>query len=210
MYTIIFGLILFSIGFYFSPKKARFSKLIISLILSIISISLVGYLYESFFVKFTGQSFFLEFYKIQIQKRAMTSTHVHSFFIQKLLNFKYYFVNYFSYSLPWCLLAFITIVKNWKQKESVNELKHFLRSPLSLCLLTSAFIFCFAFSLSDRTASRYIFPAYYLFSAWTILLLLAVSKSFQSFHQKVISLGIYLVAPFLWFLAFILHFITII
>ena len=180
----IFGLILFTIGFYFSPKKAKLWTLVFSLFLSGLSILLVGYLYESFFIKVTGQSFFLEFYKIQIQQRAMTNTHAHSFLIQKLLNFKYYFVNYFSYSLPWCLLVLISIVKNRKDEKMMKDLKSFITSPISLCLLTAAFVFCFMFSMSDRTASRYIFPAYYLFSAWSVLLLLHLSKVFQNFHQK--------------------------
>lgn len=203
----IFGLILFFVGFYFSEERAGGKRIFFSLLLSALAVFLTGYLFEYLYVKITGISFFSEFYKIQIQQRAMTNVHKHFFLIQKFLNFYYYFVNYFSYSLPWCLWAFIELIKNRKNTAMKFKLNQFLRSRLSLGLLTSAFAFCFVFSLSDRTASRYIFPAYYLFSAWSVLLVLQISESFQELHKKILRIGVHSVAAFVWFIALILHFL---
>lgn len=203
----IFGLILFFVGFYFSEERTEFKRVFFSLILSALAVFFTGYLFEYLYVKITGISFFSEFYKIQIQQRAMTNVHKHFFLIQKFLNFYYYFVNYFSYSLPWCLWAFVVLIKNRKNTMMKNELYQFLKSRLSLCLLASAFIFCFVFSVSDRTASRYIFPAYYLFSAWSVLLVLQISKTFQELHKKILRFGVHSVAALVWFIALVLHFI---
>jgi hypothetical protein len=60
--------------------------------------------------------------------------------------------------------------------------------------------------MSDRTATRYVFPAYYLFSAWVIFLLHHLSEDFRKIHLKMTTWGLHLSAPVLWFLAFALHF----
>jgi hypothetical protein len=203
----IFGLILTAFGFCFTEKKSSFGNLIFNLVLSSICILLAGYFYEYLYLKITGVSFFSEFYRIQIELRAMTNARTHSYFVQKLLNFNYYFVNYFTYSLPWCFLGAVAIITNRNKLHFKSELKTFLTSRLSNCLILSAFVFCLVFTMSDRTATRYIFPAYYLFSAWTILLLLNISEQFRNIHVKFSKWGLHLIAPLLWLLAIVLHFI---
>jgi hypothetical protein len=168
---------------------------------------LAGYFYEYLYLKITGVSFFAEFYRIQIELRAMTNARTHSYFVQKLLNFNYYFVNYFTYSLPWCFLGAAAIITNRNKPHFKSELKTFSTSRLSNCLILSAFVFCLVFMMSDRTATRYVFPAYYLFAAWTILLLLHISEKFRNIHVKFTKWGLHLIAPLLWLLAIVLHFL---
>jgi hypothetical protein len=204
----IFGLALTFLGYGFTEKKSNLWNLIFALTLCSLVIILTAYGYESLFFKVTRQSFFLEFYKIQIQQRALLSSHEHSFLVQKIMNFYYYFWHYLAYSLPWGLLALIVTTKNANKKnEKKAELVSFLKSRLSNCLLASAFVFCFMFAMSDRTAGRYVFPAYYIFSAWVILLLLHISQYFKDIHRKINQFGLHFLVPTLWLLAFALHFL---
>ncbi len=201
----IFGLGLTVIGYYFTEKKASFNNLIITLFLSSFLIAFVAYVYELLYLKYSGQSFLLEFYKIQIQQRALVSAHEHSKLVQKILNYYYYFSHYLIYALPWSLLVPVLFFKNKTNKEFIAKLNLFIRSNLSGCLFWSAAIFGLLFGVSDRTATRYVFPAYYLFSAWIILLLYSSSELLRKLHEKCTSIGIERIAPFLWLIAFGLH-----
>ena len=203
----LFGLIFTTLGHLFSEKKFSITNLIFALILNLLFIILAAYAYEAFFSKVTGLKFLEEFYKIQIQNRAMLATNEHSFIIRKFLNFIYYFWHYLAYSLLWSFLAVLAVIINSKKKIFVIQSKDFLRSRLSLYLLSSSLIFCFMFMMSDRVAGRYVFPGYYLFSAWVILFLLHVSSTFQSIHGKLIRIGLHIIAPLLWLTTFALHFI---
>ena len=204
----VFGLIFTVLGYFFTEKKSSVINLFFAIGLSIILIALTMYAYESLFFKYTGQSFFLEFYKIQIQQRAMVSSHEHSFLVQKCLNFFYYFWHYLVYSLLWSFLLLLIILKNIDHKEFMAKCFDFSKSRLSFCFLLSAFVFCFMFMMSDRIASRYVFPGYYLFSSWTILFLFHISKKFQLTHEKLTKIGLCLVVPALWLLNFVIHFIS--
>ena len=202
----IFTLALTSIGHYFSQERASFKTLSYTLFLSLLVVAFSAYGFELLFLKITGLSFFSEFYKIQIQQRAMQITKEHSFIVQKILNFYYYFYHYLIYSLVWSLITFIVIIKNFLKNGFRTKLASFLKSPLSNCFLLSSFVFCLFFAMSDRTATRYVFPAYYLFSAWVIFLLYHLSADFRKIHLRVTKWGLHFVAPSLWFLAFALHF----
>ena len=203
----LFGLIFTAMGYLFSQKKSSFFNLLFALSLNLLFILLAAYAYEAFFFKVTGQKFFEEFYKIQIQNRAMVSTHEHSFLIQKFLNFIYYFWHYLAYSLLWSLLAVVAVITNFKKKIFASQSLNFLKSRLSFYLLSSSLVFCFMFMMSDRVAGRYVFPGYYLFSVWIIFFLLHVSSTFQRIHEKIVRRGVHIIAPLLWLMTFALHFI---
>lgn len=202
----IFSFALTAFGGYFSQTRVSFKRLFYTLFLSLFLVVLSAYGFERLFLKITGLSFFSEFYKIQIQQRAMQIAKEHSFIVQKLLNFYYYLSHYIIYSLGWSLLALLVIMKNFLKKDFRTELTSFIKTPLSNCLLLSAFVFCLFFTMSDRTATRYVFPAYYLFSAWVIFLLHHISGDFRKVHVSITKWGLHFVAPCLWFLAFALHF----
>lgn len=203
----IFGLSLAAIGYYFSKGKFSSGRLVFTLGLSLFVVLLTAYSFEILFYNLTTQSFFSEFYKIQIEQRAMPTAQEHSFVFQKMLNFFYYFWHYLAYSLPWSALVCIIILKKGTQGKFISEMLEFLKLRLSQCLLCSAFLFALVFSLSDRIAGRYVFPGYYLFSAWIILLLLHLSKSFTEVHLRLSRIGLHIVVPSLWLIAFALHFL---
>jgi hypothetical protein len=204
----IFGFLLMSIGYFFSmEKEKRISFLISAYFLSGALIVLSAFSFEWITRKLTGESFFLAFWNIQIQQRALSLAHKYPFVIQKIINFYYYFSHYLAYALPWSFFLIIILVKKVRVSTTFKTCSQFIKSPLSLCILTSAMSFCLLFSLSDRTAGRYTFPGYYMFAAWTILFLYDQSSLFKRFHQSIMKLGLHYVVPGLWLLAFGLHFI---
>jgi hypothetical protein len=83
----------------------------------------------------------------------------------------------------------------------------FLKMRLSLCLLAASLSFLMVFTVNSRHAARYVFPAYYLFSAWSILALFHVSSVFNRLHLWATSFGLHLLAPLLWLMIFSLHFL---
>jgi hypothetical protein len=197
----IFGFILTSVGFIFSPAKKNYVTILSTLLISALAVFGSGFLYEKAFHLWTGEPFFSEFYRIQIQERAMGIAK-HSFFIQKLLNFTYYFEHYVGYSMPWAVIAIILIFKADKK-----ILKDFILSPLSLTIAFAALAYLGAFSMSERTAGRYVFPGYYFFSVWLMLLTYTQSEKFKKFHAKLGELRAHYLGAALWFIAFAAHLI---
>lgn len=204
----IYAILLLIIGFIFSKNESKkITPLILALLLSGMAILLSGFSFEVVYKNLTHESFFTSFWQIQFQQRALELERTHSFIVQKLLNFYYYFSHYLAYSMPWFLLLVILFFYKIKNESLTISKLNFLKSRLSLAFLSSALIFCFVFSLFDRIAGRYVFPGYYLFSAWVILTLFNYSKEFQRINIKIKSLGLHIVVPILWLLAFVLHFV---
>jgi len=61
------------------------------------------------------------------------------------------------------------------------------------------------FSLSDRTASRYIFPAYYFLGAAMVLGLNVYVSKFRQLVEAIEWYGVFTVASSLWFIAVCFH-----
>jgi hypothetical protein len=196
----LFGFVLFCIGAYYGPvdshkAERKYGIILVSLIIGTLIVVLSAYLFEYAFIQITGESFFKTFWEIQISKRAMESHHSHFFLIQKLLNFYYYFSHYLAYSLPWSLLAVVLLIRKKIRWE-------FLKTPLSMVFLLSAMSFCAFFSLSDRTAGRYVIPGYFLISAWFINVVYVHSEKFQYIHEQYLKKFIHIIVPAIWLLAF--------
>ena len=200
----IFSLILTSIGFIFSnsPQK-NIKSLIVVLLLSSLCVMGTAFIFETYFLKITGQSFLENFWKIQIESRSLPHNSSFAFLTLKIHNFYYYFYHFLVYALPWTLILIIFLKKN----KNFDKLKTVLKSRLSWCLLLSAFSFLCIFTMNSRYAARYVFPAYYLFSAWVICMLFQISDIFKRLHQKISELGIYFIAPTIWLIIFSLHFL---
>lgn len=199
---VIFGFILFAWGAWLSREKSNLLKPITVLFAAGLMVLGCGLVYEKFFVASTSEEFFAVFWRIQIEERAMNIA-THSFVIQKILNFKYYFLKYLAYSLPWSLTALVLVLTTNR-----SSLKKFITSPISVCLLGASLAYLGVFSMSERVAGRYAFPGYYFFSAWLALLCYHQSKHLQRFQKKLGSLSAHYLAAGLWLMAFGLHFIT--
>jgi hypothetical protein len=200
----IFGPILSAVGYLLSTQNnKRIWKIILTIFLSL-AIAIVSAIYfDRLFYDLTKIHFLKEFWNIQIISRQIPSTSRFSFITLKLYNFYYYLWHYLVYALPW--FAFL-IVEFFKNRASIMT---FLKSRLSLSMLVPATLFLLVFTVNSRHAARYVFPAYYLFSAWTIILILNFSIKFKLFHQNIMSRKIHIIAPGLWLFIFLLHFIQL-
>jgi len=199
----IFGIVFLFIGFYFSNSVIKkYQNLLLAILISFLMLFVSAYIFEVFYQKMTNESFLSAFWHIQMQQRALVKSVTHTFIVQKFLNFNYYFSHYLAYSLPWSLIVVVNLAIKRK-----NFNLDFIKSRLSLCLLFSAMAYCLTFSLSDRVASRYVFPGYYLIAAWFILVSYHSSEIFNKTHRHIMKNGFNYLVPALWFIAFIIHFI---
>ncbi len=199
----VFGPILFWLGFYFSEKSKKSNLyFIFAQLLALLFVALTAVGFDYLFIHITGQSFLKEFWHIQINQRALLEIKKHTLLIQKILNFVYYFNHYLAYSLPWSLILVVALFL----KNKFRTWCSFLLLPQSLILLSASLVFCLLFSLSDRIAGRYVFPGYYLFSAWIGIGLLGLDQKYSLFilSQKE---RLQVLIPLLWFISFIVHFI---
>jgi 4-amino-4-deoxy-L-arabinose transferase-like glycosyltransferase len=157
------------INSYKDKVTLNWNKLII---LGVIFLSplLTAYLYEILFYKTTGHPFFSKYIKTQLMDRAFKQQDAGIPVIKNIKAFGYYFSRTLSYSLPWSLLALIILVKN-RFKFSLEK--------IHVTLITGTLIYILTFSISSRTASRYIHPSYFLFSASCIL------YAFSKFEERI-------------------------
>ncbi len=200
----IFSPALLVVGYLFSNNSNRFKMplITIAVILSLCSVMIATIGFESLFMKVTGDSFLREFWRIQIEQRAMAKTQGHFFIVQKILNFYYYFSHYLAYALPWSFILLMYVIL----KKRTREFVLFLKTPISLLFFFSSMTFCLFFSISDRVAGRYTFPGYFLFAAWTALAIYSMSdllKAKVALHKD----KFFFAVPLLWLLAFSLHFL---
>jgi 4-amino-4-deoxy-L-arabinose transferase-like glycosyltransferase len=198
----IFGLILTGLGYFSTVNNyKKLWPLVMTLILSLIVIISSALYFDHLYESLTGVKFLLGFWKIQIAGRQIPSTSQFSFITLKIYNLYYYSWHYMAYALPWILFLLVNLTKN--KKDFIS----FLKSKLSICFLLAALSFVLVFTVNSRHAARYVFPGYYLFSAWCILALYSLEPRFQKLHQKISAQGLHFIAPILWLLIFSLHFI---
>jgi 4-amino-4-deoxy-L-arabinose transferase-like glycosyltransferase len=199
----IFAFTSFFFGYFYHFKKSRefFIKYVFVNLVALIAVVITVFIYEKIFVQVTGESFLREFWRIQIEERAMGENHQHIFIIQKFINFWYYFSHYLVYSLPVSLILLVYLIVQKKYLDFFNEAKK--RS--SLMLLFASMVFCLFFSMSDRVAGRYAFAGYFLFSAWIALILIRISPKLSQWvkkHSMKLEIGI----PAFWLFSILLHF----
>lgn len=211
-----FSLLVFAISLknIFSKKAFYGLCFFASSILVIIG---VGYLYEHLFFQQTGLSFFEGYWSEQISDRIIKAEQSSSIIFAKLHNLKYYIGRTLYYSFPWSILALIFLwkkrslispyLKNLHPKKWIHlEDYHPLRGAMIFNLIVFGHVLMF--SLSNRTASRYLYPAYLVLAAISIVYLVRHSTKIQKFHEKVIELGVHKVAACIWFFTFVAHIIN--
>jgi len=167
------------------------------------------YFYEHWFREVTGLEFFSEYWQVQIMQRSLYPSYIQNVFLNKLVNLSYYLSRCFYYTLPWSLILLVVLIRNrsciWaKTKELLRNLERPENSAillLAFCGLTYPLIF----SLSDRTASRYIFPAYYFLGAAMVLGLNVYVSKFRQLVEAIERYGVFPVASSLWFIAVCFH-----
>ncbi len=179
-------LILFSIQFCFLIKGIAFLPIIpvifaiyfltnrpikisqcSTLVLISSSVLLTALVYEVVFKKLTHVSFFEQYIKVQLLGRSFSEESSSIPLLGNIKAFGYYFSRLLSYSLPWSLVAIIIMVKNKFSLSITKRERNFYYS-----LLSAALIYVLTFSISSRTASRYIYPSYFLVSSVCIMFIL--------------------------------------
>ncbi len=174
---------LFWIAMIIQTKKDEWPKLTVIYTGIVLLIPLTSVFFEFYFRSVTGVPFFKKYFEVQIYKRSIEASSSAFNIIKKFQNFWYYFSRTLSYTLPFSLAGIIFAIKNR------TKLKEFVSTPVVQGLLLLTFINVAFFSMSDRTASRYIFSSYYSFAALSIIMVLKYTK----LSIKKINLGYVLV-----------------
>jgi len=205
---VVFAFILFNLGAFFSLMKDfknhhKFAFIawgILFNLAAVMAAALVLWWYEVAFTAITKLSFLEEFYRIQFKERALDVKDQYPYFIQRGLNFFYYFYHTLTYALPWTIGLLIALYLRIKNQKKLS----FVHSHLSYLLILSAMAFCAVFSTSNRMAGRYVYPAYYIVAAWMILFCYFNFEFMQRWLKKSLNnYYIYLVVG-LWSLSFII------
>ena len=131
---------------------------------TLIIVAGISYAYEQWFVSVTGYSFFEKYISTQIMGRSVEGAKKVSFFIIMLKSLGYYSSRILSYALPWTLGIF-----------AIKKLKVIDRPVWQTCLCVIVPYVVF-FSLFNRTASRYIYPAFYFAMIIGLLALLRIKE----------------------------------
>lgn len=124
----------------------------------------ISYAYEQWFVSVTGYSFFEKYISTQIMGRSVEGAKQTSFLIVMLKSLGYYSSRILSYALPWTIGIF-----------AIKKLKDSDRPVWQSCLCV-VIPYVIFFSLFNRTASRYIYPAFYFAMIVGLLALLRVKS----------------------------------
>lgn len=201
---IIFGGLYFICGYYFSFKvykeeRKQIIEFLFALFLSLLFFVVFIIGFEYLYRNITGESFMSDFIRLQFMERAIEVRDHYPYLIQRVINFLYYFVRTLIYSLPWTILFTISLILKLKNKEEIQ----FIKSDLSKLLLLLTFLFCFVFSLSNRIAGRYAFPAFYTMSTWMVLYSFYNLKIFRRYEKSINDKTLSLLLPTLWGIAFL-------
>jgi hypothetical protein len=203
---VLFSFILFALGYVFSKERWNQIKLFLSYILLIAVINiLIIFAYEKFYLHITGEGFLNTFYAIQFKQRVLDIEDKHSFIIQRIFNFWYYFYHCVLYALPWSLVSLFVIIKKFIAKNKGPIL--FYNSQLSYLLIGATLVFCGIFGMSNRIAGRYVYPAYYFSACWFFLFSFFNLTSLQKIHSKLFKNIFPYFVTSLWLLAFVIQFI---
>lgn len=134
-----------------------------------------------------GVSFFEKYIDEQILRRSVNKFKV-NFFVGYIKSFNYYFFRLFFYSAPLSLVFLGVVIKNKLYKRK-DQMINIISDPL-LFMTLSYLLF---FSFSQRTASRYLYPAYYTLAlAFIITILNNINlKKISTAWAVILSLSIF-------------------
>jgi hypothetical protein len=170
------------------------------------AIGLTAALYEWSYRSVTGQPFLAVYLGRQLGVAAQA--HSDGWLLQKGMNLVWYLGRVLFFPLPFSVAALVVV---WKKRGDLARLARLeagsLVGPdgraLAFALLLSG-VYVAAFSLSDRKADRYIFPAYFLWGAVGAIACLRASPRLRAYAERIDRLGVW-VTPAIWLAAFALH-----
>jgi hypothetical protein len=153
--------------------------------------------YEFLYRQVTHESFLAVYFGRQIGAAVVANGPSH--LIQKLSNFVFYSTRLLWFSFPGTL-AVLAVISN---RNKLGSMKARARQAFIFSVGVSL-LYVVLFSLSDRRADRYIFPAYYLFASCGIISVAYQSAWFHRFmerwdrHHQIFT-------PLLWLVLFCLN-----
>jgi len=177
--------VLFSIWFIlYSKLESKKYINILWIIISFFGLLLTLYLYELWFQAVTGYPFFEAYFKIQVFGRSIQdSVSTYPFMLQKIVNIFHYLSRTLINALPWVLLLVISLaIKFYKTRSFKLDLPAKTKQ-LVWILANFVVVYVLLFSLSNRLAQRYIFPAYYCFNILVLIILIQYSSTLQIFQK---------------------------
>lgn len=131
--------------------------------LALVSPALTIYSYDRIYLQLTGVPFWERYWELQIMGRSIESVQSNNWLLSKIKNLGYYLSRGLYYTAPWSYISVIIVLIKRKSIRWVGlEDK---RSQILWLLFGSGLLYILGFSLSNRIASRYIFPTFLLWSA---------------------------------------------
>lgn len=192
------------------PKDILINSILVLFSYALVFITAYGY--EQIYQSVTGLSFFSEYFRVQIGERTLGTEQSSVMILEKLKNLKYYLGRSFYYTAPWSIWAIFHLVKKWKKKtlSKINPIGVSEKNPVRfyLVMIVVALVYILAFSLSNRTASRYIYHVYFFIAPVMVLFLINNSEKLQKFHEKIYQKGVFKIASLIWGILIIVQIIS--
>ena len=187
-----------------SKKYANFLWIIISFFALLITLLI----YEVWFQAVTGYPFLAAYFKIQVYGRSIKdSASIHPFVLQKMINIFYYLSRTLINALPWILLLVFSLGARFYKTKSLKLDLSVKTKQLIWILINFVLVYILLFSLSNRLAQRYIFPAYYFFNTLILVVLIQYSPTLEKFQQYLNSkIRPHYILIWIWFLLVMLAF----
>ncbi|MBN2371442.1 MAG: glycosyltransferase family 39 protein [Vicinamibacteria bacterium] len=152
------------------------------LIVAIAVMFAAAVLYEAAFRSMTGEGFIGPYLGRQLKTAA--APHGAAFIPRKTENLVWYAARVLWFSFPWSL---VLIALGWRERKRVwtgrADPSNGTRRAGITCLVMTL-LYVLVFSLSDRKADRYIFPAYFLVAACGAVMALRHSARFRRLAER--------------------------
>ena len=177
------------------------------ILLGTVVAALVAWGYEEAYRVVTGQSFVAEYLHRQMGAASVQRQAGFGMLLQKVVNAGWYLGRIAWFSFPWSIVLAVVAVRGLVGRSSLAASLSPRRpradaALLSLLLATAAWVA--AFSLFDRRADRFIFPAYFFVTAAGAALALWLSPRMQRVVEKMERLYPFEIVT-VWAVTFVLH-----
>jgi 4-amino-4-deoxy-L-arabinose transferase-like glycosyltransferase len=173
--------------------RATFLRAWTGLALASMAFPVTAAVYEALYRLAAGEPFLTVYLSRQLG--LAEAAHTPDFLAQKAYNVAWYAARLLWFAFPWSLAA---LAAAWTQRRALAQ-----RRGLLFCLGV-AVIYLGLFSLSDRKADRYLFPAYYALGCGGAVAALRCSPALRRVAER-LDRGGPLIPVAVWVITFALH-----
>jgi 4-amino-4-deoxy-L-arabinose transferase-like glycosyltransferase len=155
----------------------------IMLIVSVVIASAAAAIYEIAFRSVTGEGFIGPYLGRQLKTAAVPHSTAVAF--QKIQNLAWYSARVLWFSFPWSFVLIALVWRDYRRSREARSRPTDGRARRAgLMCLVMTLVYVLVFSLSDRKADRYIFPAYFLVGAFGAVMALRRSARFRRIAER--------------------------